>query len=210
MPSSFKNYEIQCERVSGSQGLGKWDLEYADQYIPYSTTLLLFLSALFTLCASRLPECDARTKPPKNPSFSECGAFLEYLSIKAHSQPPGEYRWYGRKIEACTECVKLPSIIHHGRVKCAAIVDVDDEHEDDLSIFGLSDLRQALADVMGICWLAMKHNGRGYPGSQAAWAAFTQGVNPRLRLAWKGITTLGYMSQDKEDKNVSVIDLSKW
>lgn len=181
------------------------------QFVPLSAILLFcLLSTLFTLGLARLPECDARTKPPKDPPVIACNDFLEYLSMKAHSQPRGEYRWYGRNIGPCNECVKLPTIIHHSGLGCATLVDVDDEKEDVPSIFGLSDLRQALSDVLGICWLTKKRNGRGYPGGQAAWAAFTQGVTPKLEIPWKDIVTSRTMRQERAIRNVSVIDLSKW
>lgn len=182
------------------------------QFMPLSTIFLLCLiSTLFTLGVSRPPECDARTKPPKDPPVIACNDFLEYLSIKAHRQPRGEYRWYGRKLEPCDQCVKLPTIIHHGDLRCATLIDVDDENEDVPSIFGLSDLRQALSDVLGFCWLVKKRNGRGYPGGQAAWAAFTAGVRPpRLEITWKDLVASRSMEQERERRNVTIIDISKW
>lgn len=60
--------------------------------------------------------------------------------------------------------------MHIGKHKCATVIDVDDKHENELSIFDLRDLWQALNDVVSECWLKEGHNGSAYADSQVAWA----------------------------------------
>ena len=124
-------------------------------------------------------ECDPRTKRPTNPSFNDCEEFLEHLSIKSHNGPSGAYKWYGRNIGMCDECVKLPTVIHFGNLKCAALIEVDDGNEKEIDIFDLRDLWLALSNVIGFCWLRERHNGRGYPSSHKTWEAFVRGVGVR-------------------------------
>lgn len=121
-------------------------------------------------------ECDLRTKRPTIPSFNDCEDFLELLSIKSHKEPSGAYSWYGRTIGMCEECIRLPTIVHYGNLKCAALIDVDDKNEKEIDLFGLRDLWLALNGVIGFCWLQERHNGRRYPGSNVAWKAFVRGV----------------------------------
>lgn len=171
------------------------------------------LSNLLTFCASVPPthhslrlqpiiKCDARTKPPTNPSFQDCQDFLWDLSIKAHKEPPGAYKWYSRIIEPCSQCVELPTIIHFGNQKCAAIIDSEEKHEKEASIFGLRDLWQALSDVVSVCWLREKHNGIGFPDRQTAWAGFIRGPYPRLSFSSTDFAALG-------SGTVRIIDLSE-
>ncbi|KAL8829160.1 MAG: hypothetical protein Q9191_002173, partial [Dirinaria sp. TL-2023a] len=190
------------------------------QAIPrFLLTLFLLLSTVLTLSTSYPPriKCDTRSKPPKDPSFQDCSEFLWELSIKAHAEPQGSYKWYGREIDACTECVKLPTIIHIGTLKCATVIDVDDARETDLSIFGLTDLNAALSDVIGTCWLRQMHNGVGYPGAQAAWAGLIKGftglrlggsVNDTLELEDGADALLRNEMERWRNRTVSVIDLS--
>ncbi|KAL8827692.1 MAG: hypothetical protein Q9170_006909 [Blastenia crenularia] len=169
------------------------------------TLLVILFFGLVTICSSTPPQCDARTKPPTNPSFYNCQEFLEILSIEASREPRGAYKYYGRHLEPCQLCVKLPVIIHYGTINCAAIIDVDDEHEKDLSIFGIIDLRQALADVVGVCWLGKRCNGRGFPAGMPAWAGFTRGVGPSLDIARKERTVLANWTERGEDgKSIEV------
>lgn len=164
----------------------------------------MLLLSIFLLCLTpialsyRNPECDGRNRPT-NPSIRECRVFLYSLLRKAEVEPSGAYRWYGRRLDACPECVKLPSIIYSGHHRCAALIDVEDEYEDEVSIFGLIDLWRALGLVMKMCWIDQKQNGRAWPAGQIAFARFTRGT--------QGIA----VSKKKEDvignRTVSMIDL---
>ena len=73
----------------------------------------------------------------------------------------------------------MPVILHFGRGKCATLIDVDDDDEKEISIFGLRDLYEALDGVITTCWLNLevvkRSNGRGYPFNGKAWAAFVRG-----------------------------------
>ena len=146
--------------------------------------------------------CDARTKPPVEPSFQDCHDFLWDLSIKSHEEPQGAFRWYGRNLGPCVDCVKLPTIIHNRKQKCAALIDVDDKDSLEFSVFDLKELWRALSDMVGVCWLREKHNGRGYPGSQTAWAALVRGIGTR-----SGVLTQGSMAHG--NKTFGIIDLSE-
>ena len=173
-------------------------------------SILVLLSSFLTVCAwPPRVKCDRRTKPPTIPSFQDCESFLNELAIKSHLEPKGAYKYYGRDLDPCKECVRLPTIIHFGRRKCAALIDVDDDDEKSWSIFGLADLWQALSDMVAVCWLEKKHNGRGYPASQAAWAGFVRGVSPRTgflengtEASWMGLT------EGWGNRTVNVIDLT--
>lgn len=96
----------------------------------------------------------------------------------------------------------LPAIVHIGRHACAAVIDVDDKDEKDFSVFDMKDLWQALSDVVGICWLGEKHNGRGYPGSQTAWTGFVRGVGSGTAVSLMETMMLG-------NRTVTILDLSK-
>ncbi|KAL8684156.1 MAG: hypothetical protein Q9224_006562, partial [Gallowayella concinna] len=74
-------------------------------------------------------KCDPRTTRPMDPAFQDCDLFLGALSVKAHGEPPGAFRYYGRNIGSCPLCVNLPVILHFGAIgECAALIDVDDKH----------------------------------------------------------------------------------
>lgn len=179
---------------------------------------VLLLSTLFNFCVSYAPriKCDTHTKPPKVPSVKDCEKFLWELSIKAQAEPKGAYKYYARDIDPCKECVKLPTIIHFGALRCATVIDVDDGQEAELSIFGLTDLYAALSQVVGTCWLRQMHNGVGYPAAMAAWAGLIKRSN--LRLGSSGNETMdledgtdALMRNEVErwgNRTVSVIDLS--
>lgn len=134
---------------------------------------MLLISFLFlclaSIALSREPECDG-TERPRTPTLRDSQEFLLSLYKRAIAETPGAYRWYGRRLEPCPECVSLPAIIYSGRRRCAALIDVDDEHEDDVSIFGLIDLWEALGEVVSVCWLSKRQDGRGYPSGQSAFA----------------------------------------
>ncbi|KAI4232882.1 MAG: hypothetical protein LQ349_004734 [Xanthoria aureola] len=150
--------------------------------------LLLILATLSTTAnlrptpypLSRPPrvQCDPRTKPPTTPSPQDCATFLSHLLNTARREPPGAYKYYARHIGTCAECVDLPAVLCFGRAsRCAAVVDVDDDDGEDetaLSIFGLTDLWEALEGVVQRCWLKgdvrKRCNGRGYPANFPAWA----------------------------------------
>ena len=83
-------------------------------------------------------------------------------------------------MDACNECVKLPVVVRSGKGQCAAVIDVDDENEQELSIFGLMDLWHALSDMVSVCWLKAGLDGRGYPDRQYAWAQFFEDLRPSL------------------------------
>ncbi len=179
------------------------------QGLSSKVSTLLLLSTFLVLCASLAPRCDARTKPPSNPSFQECQDFLWSLSDKAHKEPTAAYKWYGRRLEPCDECVKLPTIVHFGRQKCAALIDIDDEHEDEISIFDLRDLWQALSDVVSVCWLGQRHNGLGFPGGHLAWAGFIKGITLGAEVMGIEMLRLGNGTERRGGRRVSVLDLSK-
>ena len=77
---------------------------------------------------------------------------------------------------------------------------MDDAHDSELSIFGLNDLWQALNDVVGLCWLRERHNGKGYPGRQAAWAGFVKGSG-------LGMEVLGSLRWAIGNRTTRVLDL---
>ncbi|KAL8730980.1 MAG: hypothetical protein Q9181_004475 [Wetmoreana brouardii] len=165
-------------------------------------TTFLLLSTFIIRCASRSPQCDSHTRAPRNPSVGDCQSFLRSLSIKA--QEPGTiYKWFGRNIEPCDQCVQLPTIIQYGRFKCAALIDVDDEHETDVAIFDLGDVHQALLDLINVCWLAKGFNGRGYPGGQVVWAAFVEGIHPKLGIVGNGMKEM----ETWTNRTVSILNL---
>lgn len=166
-----------------------------------------FINLLFTNllnpCVARSPSCDVRTKPPIKPSFQDCQTFLWNLAQRSHKDPQA-YRWYGRHLDACPECAKLPTIMHWKNLRCAALIDVDDADEREIAVFGLDDLWKALSNMVGKCWLKENHNGRGYPSGAAVWAALTVGVNPNLEVSLKAID--GKRSQENKTLNVLNLD----
>ncbi|KAL8779175.1 MAG: hypothetical protein Q9213_007061 [Squamulea squamosa] len=170
----------------------------------------LFASSAFpsplSLFQSQEPRirCVPGTKPPTNPSYQSCMAFMWKLSERSNQEPTGAYKWYGRDIGRCSECEDLPAIVHFGAGRCAALIDVDDNHEKDYSIFGLRDLWEALNGVIKECWLnpdpKKKLDGKGYPVKFPAWAIFTKGTS---HLQVDKIINLG-------NRTMNVLDLSKW
>jgi len=170
---------------------------------------ILLLSTILLLCASRTPKCDARTRPPTDPSFQDCQDLLWSLSIKAHREPTAAYRWYGRRLDPCDECVKLPTIVHFGRQKCAALIDVDDKHDDEVSIFGLRELWQASSDVVAVCWLGQRHNGLGYPGGHMAWAGFVKGTSLASEVLGIEMVRLGDGTKRRGGRRVTILDLGE-
>ncbi|KAL8721899.1 MAG: hypothetical protein Q9181_007610 [Wetmoreana brouardii] len=179
--------------------------------------ILLLFSTLFSFCTSRPPECDARTRPPRSPSLLSCENVLWTLRQKAQQEPPGAYKWYGRHLDPCDQCVQLPTIIHFGRKRCAIAIDVDDEHDDEPSIFDLGDLWEALRDVIQVCWMRENHNGRGYPGGQVAWAGFVKGPTQGAGVLWNDTAVLGdeakalWKNETEHwgNRTMSVLDLSE-
>lgn len=145
-------------------------------------------------------ECDPRTKRPTNPSLNDCEDFLELLNIKSHEELSGAFKRYGRDIGMCDKCVKLPAIIHFGKTKCAALIDVDDKNAKGVDLFDFRELYQALSDVIGLCWLQKKQNGRGYPGFYTAWALLIRGVGVQSGRFREG-------SLKRGNRTMSVIDL---
>ncbi|KAL8947959.1 MAG: hypothetical protein Q9222_005806 [Ikaeria aurantiellina] len=155
--------------------------------LPLKMWIFFLISVLLTICTSKpistpplrnAPriQCDSRTKRPIRPSLNNCETFLENLSILSHKEKPGTFKYYGRNIGPCAQCVQLPTIIHIGKSKCAAVIDVDDKDAKDFSVFDTHDLWQALHAVIGVCWLGKKQDGRGFPNSQTAWAGFNEGI----------------------------------
>ncbi|KAL8798472.1 MAG: hypothetical protein Q9182_006626 [Xanthomendoza sp. 2 TL-2023] len=123
-------------------------------------------------------QCDPSTPRPTTPSLHTCDLFLALLSQKAHQEPPGAFKYYGRHMGSCPLCVNLPVIMHFGgNRECAALIAVDEEDAGEFSVFGLMDLWRALRDVVGVCWVGEGRNGRGYPGGMTAWAGFVNGGN---------------------------------
>ncbi|KAL8992858.1 MAG: hypothetical protein Q9169_006779 [Polycauliona sp. 2 TL-2023] len=150
-------------------------------------------------------QCDHRTKPPLNPSHQACSSFMDRLSVAAHKEPVGSFKYYARNIGTCSECVDLPAVLHFGRYKCATLIDVDDEYEKELDLFGLHDLWAALNGVVRDCWLnpelRKRSNGRGYPSNFWAWAAFVPGKADLIE-GRDGALRIG-------NRTVSVIDLGE-
>ncbi|KAL8734046.1 MAG: hypothetical protein Q9166_001807 [cf. Caloplaca sp. 2 TL-2023] len=177
---------------------------------------LLLLFPILALCATIQPptlsappplippriECNERYGLPRNPTPQACQQFLYRLSLEARKEPPGAYQWFGRHLEACDECVRLPAMISYGSYLCAAYIDVDDENEQDLSIFGLKDLFRALQGVKTQCWTQQIRNGRGFPDRQSTWAIFTKGADPQGKNL--GNETLGFGG-----RTMNFIDLSE-
>ena len=93
----------------------------------------------------------------------------------------------------------LPTIIRFKNHKCACLVDVDDKDRRAFSVFDLKELWQALSDVVKLCWLGERHNGRGYPGSQTAWAGFVESVG----------TESGALKNTSLLQGINVLDLSE-
>ena len=167
-------------------------------------TAALIITSLLHKCFARSPQCDPRSNPPTKPSFQDCEAFLWNLSKLSH-QDRGAYKWYGRQLDPCKECVKLPTIIHWKNFRCAAIVDVDDADEEEIVVFGLTDLWRALSDVVGFCWLREQHNGRGYPSGSAVWAALIRGLTIQPGLRVKDMENRA----EQRNSTMSVLDLDE-
>ncbi|KAL8772273.1 MAG: hypothetical protein Q9209_002485 [Squamulea sp. 1 TL-2023] len=148
-------------------------------------------------------QCVPGTKPPTNPSYQSRMAFMWKLSEKSNQEPTGAYKWYGRDTGRCSECEELPAIIHFGAGRCAALIDVNDNHAKDYSIWGLRDLYEALNGVIKYCWLnadpKKKLDGKGYPAKFPAWAIFTKGIS---HLPTDKVTNLG-------NQTPNVLDLSE-
>ncbi|KAL9581651.1 MAG: hypothetical protein Q9212_003773 [Teloschistes hypoglaucus] len=94
--------------------------------------------------------------------------------------------------------------MHWKNLRCAAIIDVDDSDDQDIAVFGLDDLWEALSDMVGKCWLKENHNGRGYPSGAAVWAALIPGVTPNLGVSLKAINATRI--QQNETLNVLNLD----
>lgn len=173
---------------------------------PLSSLLFvtLHLTYLLAPCAARSPQCDPRTKPPTKPSFQDCQTFLWNLAERSHKDPHA-YKWYGSRIEPCAECVKLPTIIHWKNFRSAALIDVDDEDEQDIGIFGYHDLWKALSDIVGDCWLKERHNGRGYPSASNVWAALIRGVSSQPGATVKRFEG----TNDWGNRTLNVLDLEE-
>lgn len=184
---------------------------------PYPLLAIFFFTALFihfsvttAISPSRalgwpaLIECDLGTKPPRDPTYHECLAFTIRLHLMAMREPPEAYKFYGRNIGTCSECVDLPFKLLFGQSRCAVLIDINDADEKELSIFGLRELHGALQGVLEQCWLnrnpAKRFNGRGYPGNMPAWAAFVKGDTHRP--GDQEAMTLG-------NRTLKVIDLSQ-
>lgn len=93
------------------------------------------------------------------------------------------------------------------------MVDVDDDDGEDetaLSIFGLTDLWEALEGVVQMCWLKgdvrKRCNGRGYPANFPAWAGFVRGKDG---LAVVGGGRGGTRGWRVGNRTMSVIDLEE-
>ena len=158
-------------------------------------------SSLFLPCQKCRIQCDGRTERPNDLFFQDCQKFLWDLSLKSHEEIQGSFKWYGRNLGPCEDCVNLPTIVHFGKQRCAGLIDVDDKFKWDFSVFDLKELWQALSDVIRVCWLGEKHNGRGYPGSQTAWAGFVKGVGTNSKAISKGSLVRG-------NRTVTILDLS--
>lgn len=172
------------------------------------STLFLLISLPFCVTAD-IPyhrvECDAETRPPATPSYKTCERFLHRLDQLVRKEPKGSYKWYGRHLDDCSECTKLPAFLHFDTLSCAAIVDVSDEDDDALSIFGMVDLYEALRLMVRQCWFghgvaADKRDGAGYP-SGAAFARLVKAPTTELlglgaEMKWRG-------------RNLTMVDLSK-
>ena len=146
-------------------------------------------------------QCDSRTKPPIRPSFQDCQGFLWDLSIKSHAEPRGAFKWYGRNIGPCDDCVELPTLVYFKDRRCAAVIDVDNKDRREFSVFDLNELWQALSGVVEVYWLRERQNGIGYPGSQTAWAGLAEGIDTKLGLLTKA-------SLVQENRTLNILDLS--
>ena len=147
-------------------------------------------------------QCDPRTAPPIRPSFQDCHEFLWDLSIKSHTEPQGAFKWYGRNIGPCDDCVELPTLVYFKDRRCAAVIDVDDKDRQDFSVFDLKDLWQALSGMVEDCWLRKRRNGRSYPGSQTAWAGLVEGFGTEPGLLTKASLVQG-------NRSLTMLDLSE-
>ena len=147
-------------------------------------------------------QCDPRTEPPIRPSFQDCQTFLWDLSIKSHTEPQGTFKWYGRNLGPCDDCVELPTLVYFKDGRCAAVIDVDDKDRQDFSVFDLKDLWQALSGMVEACWLRKRQNGRSYPGSQTAWAGLVEGVGTKPGLLSKASLVQG-------NRSLNMLDLSE-
>ena len=174
--------------------------------------LLPFLLLISPIAAKPRTECALGSKPPTNPSYAACQTFLMALAAKAHEEPKGAYRWYGRDLDTCPECVRLPSAVQYGRIKCALLLDVDDEHEKDVAIFGLGDLWSAASEIMGRCWIRKKMDGRAFPEGQSVWARFMPGRETIRGEVGEGVLVSRAEDGEREGGNgmVRVVDLDRW
>ncbi|KAI4247286.1 MAG: hypothetical protein L6R40_001629 [Gallowayella cf. fulva] len=183
------------------------------QYTPHLFLLLLLSFPILLLSATIRPpilpvlippriECSAHDPPPTHPTPQACQQFLVRLAIEAHKEPLGAYRWYGRQLDSCPECVKLPAVLNYGQNLCAAYLDVDEEDDKTVSIFGLRDVLRALEGVKKRCWSAEKRDGRGFPDAQRVWAMFTIGVHPEIGGRGNGTVEVG-------GRRVSFVDLEE-
>ncbi|KAL8799522.1 MAG: hypothetical protein Q9182_005831 [Xanthomendoza sp. 2 TL-2023] len=123
-------------------------------------------------------ECFVEERRPGALAPRDCQRFLARLATDARLEPVGAYKWYGRHLDPCRECVQLPTTVAYGFV-CEARIDVDEEDDQELSIFGLKDLVRALQGVQTECLTRRKRAGRGFPDSQRAWARFIRNEHPR-------------------------------
>lgn len=88
---------------------------------------------------------------------------------------------------------------------------MDDQHENEVSIFGLRELWQALGDVLDVCWLGQRRNGQGFPGGQMAWARLVDSSSSSLssKMLEIEMLRLGNGTKSREDRRVSVLDLGE-
>lgn len=89
------------------------------------------------------------------------------------------------------------------------LIDVDDEHEDEVSIFGLREVWRALSDVMTTCWVEKRRDGRGYPAGHTAWVRFIQGWTMGSEVLAVEMLRLGNGTMSHGGRRVSVLDLSE-
>ncbi|KAL8811656.1 MAG: hypothetical protein Q9200_001626 [Gallowayella weberi] len=140
-------------------------------------------------------ECSLEIRPPGYLRSRDCERFLYRLAAEARQEPTSAYKWYGRHIDPCPECVQLPAKVTFGFI-CEVKIDVDEADDKELSIFGLRDLVRALQGVEEECWKKRRRTGRGFPDSQKAWATFVKNEHPTGRAL--GNETVSFGGQDGE------------
>ena len=176
---------------------------------PILYTLVVILTLCFAHPAFDSPsasltqiKCDKNTKRPSVPTRDDCDHFLEQLYEEAMHEGGQGFHYYGRDVEPCALCVKIPVIVQYPDTYCAALISIDRENDKELSIFSMFEMWQVLKDLMDYCWLLQNQDGKGYPAYQFAWVALVEPTDPDYSISGNQTATLG-------NSTVSVLTLGQ-